>query len=46
MTKPEVSVPVVMRNYHEVLRNDLVKVLAPLAAAGELASFAAAWDGD
>ena len=23
MTEPEVSVPAVMRNYHEVLRNDL-----------------------
>ena len=36
MTEPEVSAPAVMRNYHEVLRNDLVKVLAPLAAAGDL----------
>jgi hypothetical protein len=45
MTEPEVSVPAVMRNYHEVLRNDLAKVLAPLAAAGDLASFATAWDG-
>lgn len=44
MTEPEVSVPAVMRNYHEVLRNDLAKVLAPLAATGELAGFAAAWD--
>jgi len=43
MTEPEVSVPAVMRNYHEVLRNDLSKVLAPLAAAGDLAGFAAAW---
>ena len=43
MTEPEVSVPAVMRNYHEVLRNDLSKVLAPLAEAGELARFAAAW---
>jgi hypothetical protein len=33
-----------MRNYHEVLRNDLAKVLAPLAAAGDLAGFAPAWD--
>jgi len=45
MTEPEVSVPAVMRNYHEVLRNDLAKVLAPLAATGDLARFAAAWDG-
>ena len=45
MTEPEVSVPAVMRNYHEVLRNDLAKVLAPVAAAGDLASFATAWDG-
>jgi hypothetical protein len=44
MTEPEVSAPAVMRNYHEVLRNDLAKVLAPLAAAGDLAGFAAAWD--
>jgi hypothetical protein len=33
-----------MRNYHEVLRNDLAKVLAPLAASGDLVGFAAAWD--
>ena len=45
MTEPEVSVPAVMRNYHEVLRNDLAKVLAPLAAADDLAGFAAAWGG-
>ena len=44
MTEPEVSVPAVMRNYHEVLRNDLAKVLAPLAAASDLTAFAAAWD--
>lgn len=43
MTEPEVSVPAVMRNYHEVLRNDLSKVLAPLAQTGDLAGFAAAW---
>lgn len=43
MTEPEVSVPAVMRNYHEVLRNDLSKVLAPLAVEGDLAGFAAAW---
>lgn len=43
MTEPEVSVPAIMRNYHEVLRNDLAKVLAPLAEAGDLAGFAAAW---
>jgi hypothetical protein len=43
MTEPEVSVPAVMRNYHEVLRNDLAKVLSPLAEAGEMAAFAGAW---
>ena len=43
MAEPEVSVPAIMRNYHEVLRNDLAKVLAPLAQAGDLASFALAW---
>ena len=43
-TEPEVSVPAVMRNYHEVLRNDLAKVLAPVAAAGDVARFATAWD--
>jgi hypothetical protein len=45
MTEPEVSVPAVMRNYHEVLRNDLAKGLAPLAAAGDVTGFATAWDG-
>jgi len=44
MSEPDVSVPAVMRNYHEVLRNDLAKVLAPLAAAGDVAAFAPAWD--
>jgi len=44
MTEPEVSVPAVMRNYHEVLRNDLAKVLAPLVEAGDLARFAPAWE--
>jgi len=43
MTEPEVSVPAVMRNYHEVLRNDLARELTPLAEAGDLAGFAAAW---
>jgi hypothetical protein len=43
MTEPDVSVPAVMRNYHEVLRNDLSKVLAPLAESGDLASFTNAW---
>jgi hypothetical protein len=43
MTEPEVSVPAVMRNYHEVLRNDLAKVLAPLAQRGDMPGFAAAW---
>jgi len=45
MTEPEVSVPAVMRNYHEVLRNDLSKVLTPLAQTGAVADFAAAWQG-
>jgi hypothetical protein len=45
MTEPDVSVPAVMRNYHEVLRNDLAQVLTPLAAAGEVAGFATAWGG-
>ena len=45
MTEPEVSVPAVMRNYHEVLRNDLAKVLAPLVEAGDVAGFASAWQG-
>lgn len=45
MTEPEVSVPAVMRNYHEVLRNDLSKVLAPLADAGDLPGFGIAWQG-
>jgi hypothetical protein len=43
MSEPEVSVPAIMRNYHEVLRNDLAKVLAPRAEAGDLPGFAAAW---
>jgi len=43
-TEPEVSVPAVMRNYHEVLRNDLARVLTPLAQDGELRRFASAWD--
>ena len=43
MTEPEASAPAVMRNYHEVLRNDLVRVLTPLADAGEVAGFAQAW---
>lgn len=43
MTEPEVSVPAVMRNYHEVLRNDLSRVLSPLADAGDLIGFADAW---
>ncbi|WP_284617645.1 hemerythrin domain-containing protein [Aquabacterium humicola] len=43
MTEPDVSVPAVMRNYHEVLRNDLARVLAPLAGAGDTTAFATAW---
>lgn len=43
MIEPDVSVPAFMRNDDEVLRNDLAKVLAPLAAAGDLAGFAAKW---
>ncbi|HXD49927.1 MAG TPA: hemerythrin domain-containing protein [Gemmatimonadaceae bacterium] len=46
MNEPEVSVPAVMRNYHEVLRNDLAKVLAPLADAADVEGFARAWDDD
>ena len=44
MNEPEVSVPAVMRNYHEVLRNDLARVLAPMADAGDVAGFAQAWE--
>lgn len=43
MTEPEVSAPAVMRNYHEVLRNDLARVLGPLAEAGDMPGFTAAW---
>ena len=43
MTEPEASPPAVMRNYHEVLRNDLCKVLTPLSEAGDVAAFSAAW---
>lgn len=43
MMEPEVSVPAVMRNYHEVLRNDLTQVLTPLAESGDSARFARAW---
>jgi hypothetical protein len=43
MTEPDVSVPALMRNYHEVLRNDLAKVLAPCADAGDADGFASAW---
>lgn len=43
MTEPEVSVPAVIRSYHEVLRNDLARVLSPLAAAGDVEGFAIAW---
>ena len=43
MTEPEASVPAVMRNYHEVLRNDLLKVLTPLAEGGDQAGFSTAW---
>jgi len=43
MAEPEVSVPAFMRNYHEVLRNDLGKVLPPLLEAGNVAEFAAQW---
>ena len=43
MTEPEVSSPAVMRNYHEVLRNDLGKVMPALIEAGDMAGFAAAW---
>lgn len=43
MNEPDVSIPAFMRNYHEALRNDLAKVLAPMARAGDLAGFADAW---
>jgi hypothetical protein len=43
MIEPEVSVPAVMRNYHEVLRNDLAKVLTPLVDRGDPVAFATAW---
>jgi hypothetical protein len=45
MAEPEISVPAVMRNYHEVLRNDLARVLTPLADQGDVPAFAAAWKG-
>jgi hypothetical protein len=44
MTEPEASVPAVMRNYHEVLRNDLSKVLGPLAEACDVTRFAISWN--
>lgn len=43
MTEPDVCVPAVLRSYHEVLRNDLARVLVPLADTGDLDGFAAAW---
>ena len=43
MTEPEASAPALMRNYHEVLRNDLARVLTPLAEAGDVAGFSAGW---
>ena len=43
MTEPEVSVPAFMRNNHEVLRNDLGKVLPPLLEAGNVVEFAVQW---
>ena len=43
MTEPEASVPAMMRNYHEVLRNDLGRMLSRLAEAGDVAGFSAAW---
>jgi hypothetical protein len=33
-----------LRNYHEVLRNDLEKVLTPLAESGDRDGFRAAWN--
>jgi hypothetical protein len=45
MTEPEVSIPAVMRNYHEVLRNDLSKILSPLSEAADLVGFSLAWTG-
>ena len=41
--EPPASAPAIMRNYHEVLRNDLYKVLTPLLAAADIAGFANAW---
>lgn len=43
MATPEVSAPAFMRNYHEVLRNDLTKVLPVLLRQGDLEGFARAW---
>lgn len=43
MSEPEVSVPAFMRNYHEVVRNDLGRLLAPLLEAGDVAAFATWW---
>lgn len=40
---PTPAVPAFMRNYHEVLRNDLQRELAPRLAAGDRPGFAQAW---
>lgn len=43
MAEPEVSVPAFMRNYHEVLRNDLNKVLPHIIDMGNIAEFTEKW---
>ena len=43
MTTPAPAVPAFMRNYHEVLRNDLQRELAPRLSAGDREGFAQAW---
>lgn len=40
---PAPAVPAFMRNYHEVLRNDLYRELAPRLQEGDRAGFARAW---
>lgn len=43
MAEPSPAVPAFMRNYHEVLRNDLRRELAPRIAASDRSGFARAW---
>lgn len=40
---PAPAVPAFMRNYHEVLRNDLQGELTPRLAAGDREGFAECW---